>query len=100
MLNQCVSIHVPDSCPSRGDAARSFGLATVRAVLAAFGERSVWSGVDSDLTVVRIDRTQPLSTTNAMVLSVREAVHKVPREVLVRAKECLDVYRLKDVEDV
>ena len=75
-----------------------FGLATVRAVLAAFGERSVWSGVDSDLTVVRIDRTQPLSTTNAMLLSVREAVHKVPREVLVRAKECLELYGLKDVE--
>ena len=63
-----------------------FGLEAVRAVLAAFGHRSVWSGGTDDLTVVRIDRAHPLDIDNAMVLQVREAGRSVPRAVILRAK--------------
>lgn len=64
-----------------------FNLHAVRAVLDAFGHASVWSGATSDLTVVRIDRTKPLSLANAMVLQVREASRKVPADVIDNARK-------------
>lgn len=63
----------------------SFTIAAARAVLKSFGHASVWSGSADDLTIVRIDRTRPLSPTNAMVLQVRETNRTVPGDVLARA---------------
>ena len=64
-----------------------FNLAAVQVVLDAFESKSVWSGSDDDLTIVRIDKSKPLSVGNAMVLQVREANKHIPVEVLVSAKQ-------------
>lgn len=70
---------------SKSKRSPSFNLAAARTVLDVFGFKSVWSGAGDDLTIVRIDRTRPLSPTNAMVLQVRETNRRVPNDVLESA---------------
>lgn len=65
----------------------AFNLSCARAVLDAFGHKSVWSEGTDDLTIVRIDSSRPLDVGNAMVLQVREANKQVPEEIIVKAKE-------------
>jgi len=63
-----------------------FNLLAVQAVLCTFRHRSVWSDSTDDLTITRIDRSKPLSLTNAMVLQVREVNRKAPSAVLAKAE--------------
>ena len=62
-----------------------FRIADARAVLQAFDHRSVWCGSDSDLTIVRRDKSMPLTRTNAMVITVRQANLRRPEDVIARA---------------
>lgn len=71
----------------RVDRSPAFNLSCVRAVLNAFGHKSVWSEGTDDLTIVRIDRDRPLDVGNAMVLQVREANCHVPDDIIIKAKE-------------
>ena len=64
-----------------------FNVEAVKTVLDAFGHKSVWSGGGDDLTIVRIDKSRPLSVGNAMVLQVRETNRSVPASVVDKAKE-------------
>ena len=70
----------------RAERSPRFNLVAAKSVLSAFGRKSVWSGADDDLTIVRIDRTKPLDIDNAMVLQVREANRHVPLPVVEHAK--------------
>lgn len=69
---------------SRGQGGQ-FRIADARAVLDAFGHRSVWCGSGSDLTVVRRDKSLPLTRSNAMVVTVRQANLTTPTDVITRA---------------
>jgi hypothetical protein len=62
-----------------------FNLAAARAVLEAFGQKSVWSG-GCDVTIVAINRALPLSVENSMVISTREANCKIPADVIAKAQ--------------
>ena len=63
---------------ARGDGTL-FKIADARAVLAAFDHRSVLCGSPHDLTIVKQDRALPLTQSNAVVVTVREALLRPKR---------------------
>ena len=81
----------------RANKRADFSIEKLRHILEAFGQKSVWSGSEDDLTVVRIDRTQPLSADNVMVVQVRETNRKLPADVLAKARRIL--FGKSDSED-
>ena len=66
---------------------RMFTIADARKTLNRFKHRSVWSGHGRYLTIVKINRTRPMSPTNAMVLEIPEAYRAIPKAVLEKARE-------------
>lgn len=58
---------------ARGEGAL-FKIADARAVLAAFDHRSALCGSPHDLTIVKQDRALPLTRSNAVVVTVRQAL--------------------------
>ena len=66
---------------------RSFNIADARMTLRKFGYKSIWNGEQEPLTITRIDKTRPLTTDNAMVVTTAEALRHPPPDVLDRAKK-------------
>lgn len=66
---------------------RNFTITDARMTLKKFGHKSIWNGEHEPLTITRIDKTRPLTTDNAMVVTTAEALRHPPPAVLDRATE-------------
>lgn len=74
---------------------RTFTILDARETLDRFDHKSIWGGETQHLTITRIDKTQPMTMDNAMVLTVPEAFRHTPPAALDRAKEVHTKYHAR-----
>lgn len=69
---------------------KSFNIAQVRRLIAAFDGKSIVSDRGDEITIIPIDRSQPISMTNAMVVHFTEANKSIPDDAKIKARAIID----------